>query len=72
MIKGYQLDKLLYAVKKDEKLRERFLRDFDAACLDFNLSDEEKTALKSRDYAALYELGAKDELILFLAKLSKK
>jgi hypothetical protein len=70
--RGYELDRILFKVKKDPEFRDRFLNEFNTACLDFALSKEEKAALRDRDYRALNDLCAKDELILFLAMLSRQ
>lgn len=69
--KGYELDRILFRVKKESVFQEKFFKDFENACNGYNLTEEEKLALKSRDFVKLYELGTKDELILALARLLK-
>jgi len=71
LIKGYELDRILFKVKKNEEFRRKFIEDFDSACEGFSLSPDERQALRNREYARLYDLGAKDELILVLARLSR-
>jgi Aromatic-ring-opening dioxygenase LigAB, LigA subunit len=66
--KGYELDRLLFKVKKDDEFRRRFFSNFEDACTGFKLSSEEKAALRKRDFASLSRLGVKPELILALAK----
>lgn len=70
--RGYELDRLLFRVKKDEEFRRRFFADFKSALEGFDLTEEEKKVLKARDYARLFELGVKDELIISLARFSKE
>jgi hypothetical protein len=68
---GYELDKIMFRVKKDKIFRENFLSDFDRTCKDFNLTEEERESLKLRNYSKLAELGLKPELVMALADIDK-
>jgi hypothetical protein len=68
---GYELDKIVFRVKKDKIFREKFVSDFDGACRDFSLTEEERECLKLRNYTKLAELGLKPELLMALADIDK-
>ncbi len=69
---GYELDRIIFRVKKDAKFRSNFLSHFDLACREFKLTEEEERGLKLRDYISLAKLGLKPELIMALAEIDKE
>lgn len=64
--KGYALNRMCYSFNEAVN-REEFLRDEDAYCTKFNLSEEHRQAVKNRDVLALLESGGN---IYYLAKLA--
>ena len=65
-----ELDRVLFRFKKDPSFRDEFFLDLQGALKGYDLTGEEKKALADRDYARLYDLGAKDDLIIPLARES--
>ena len=64
--KGYALNKMCVSFNSAEN-REEFLRDEDAYCRKFNLSDEQRRAVKNRNVLELLNAGGN---IYYLAKLA--
>lgn len=50
-------NKLVFEVRRDAALRERFRTDLEGLMRDYGLSDAEKTALRAADIKRLGELG---------------
>lgn len=53
----YALQKLIRDINRSPDVRGRFADDTDALLAAHNLTDDERSALRDRDYAALYRLG---------------
>ena len=53
----YEINSLLYRLKKDRAFRERFNADPKAAMEDLDLTDEERSAFLARDMYAINRLG---------------
>lgn len=68
---GYELDKIAFRIKKDVQFRDLFFSNFDLACQEYRLTEEERISLKARDYKKLAELGLKPELVIALAKIDE-
>ena len=64
--RGYALNKMCYSFNEAAN-RQEFLRDEDGYCAKFNLTDEQRRAVKSRDILAMLEAGGN---IYYLAKLA--
>jgi protocatechuate 4,5-dioxygenase alpha chain len=60
---------LIQDLKWNVDLRSRFEADEDAVLRDYPLTDEERAAIKDRDFKALYELGLHPYLLSQLARL---
>ena len=60
---------MIFRIKKDVDFRDKFISNFDLACRDYRLTEEERTSLKERNYKKLAELGLKPELVIALAKI---
>lgn len=60
---------MIFRIKKDVDFRDKFISNFDVACQQYRLTEEERTSLKARDYKKLAELGLKPELVIALAKI---
>lgn len=67
---AYELDRLLYRIKKDKVVRRQFLKNAESVLDMYQLSGEERTALRARNYSELSKLGAKPELVIALAMAS--
>ena len=64
--KGYALNKMCYSFN-DAANRAEFVRDEDAYCAKFGLSDGQRSAVRSRNVLELIEAGGN---IYYLAKLA--
>ena len=64
--KGYALNKMCYSFN-DAVNRAEFVRDEDAYCSKFGLSDEQRTAIRNRDVLALLAAGGN---VYYLAKFA--
>jgi protocatechuate 4,5-dioxygenase alpha chain len=63
-MKGYGLNKMCFSFNSDAN-RQAFLRDEDGYCRKFNLTDEQRRAVRRRDVLELLRAGAN---IYYLAK----
>ena len=54
---SYELQKAILQVNRNPEFRERFSQEPADATANFELSSEERAALTSKDYRALYRLG---------------
>ena len=64
--KGYALNRMCFSFNSVEN-RAAFLKDEDAYCRKFGLSEEQRAAVKSRDVLKMIEAGGN---IYYLAKLA--
>ena len=53
----YQVQKLVQAVNRDPRSRERFLESSESLADDFDLTDAERAALVGLEIHVLYEMG---------------
>jgi hypothetical protein len=53
----YALQKTIREINRNHEMRQRFIAAPQDALVDFDLTSEERDALVSRDYRALYRLG---------------
>jgi len=67
--KTLPLNDMIYYVRKDAELRERWLTDLKGVCEEFGLSDEEYQALKDVDVKRLMEIGTHQYLIPHILRL---
>jgi protocatechuate 4,5-dioxygenase alpha chain len=65
-VKGFALNRMCFSFNRAEN-RTAFLQDEDAYCRKFGLSEEQRTAVKSRDVLKLIEAGGN---VYYLAKLA--
>lgn len=65
-MKGYALNKMCYSFNKAEN-REEFLKDEDAYCAKYGLTEKQRKAIRSRDVLALIHAGG---CIYYLAKFA--
>jgi|TARA_R110002072_G_scaffold122870_2_gene257812 protocatechuate 4,5-dioxygenase alpha chain len=65
-VKGYQLNKMCFSFN-EAKNREAFVKDEDAYCDRYGLTDDQRAAVRERDVLKLLNLGGN---IYYLAKLT--
>jgi hypothetical protein len=66
----YDLSRLLFDLKMNESVYQMSLTDFEAVMADYDLSAEEKDALRSGDPRKLRQLGVHGMLCLYIKRLS--
>lgn len=65
----YHLSRLLFNLKMDEACLEKSLRNFGAVMNEYDLTTEERDALKSGDPRKLRQLGVHGMLCLYIKRL---
>lgn len=65
----YQLSKLLYVLNREDEAKAQFKADPAAFAAQFELTDEERTALLSHDIGLLYVLGVNGQILMHFAAL---
>jgi len=65
----YQLSKFFYHLNRDDRVKAEYLNDERAAIDQFDLSDEEVSAILSKDIGLLYVLGVNGQLLMHFAAL---
>jgi hypothetical protein len=66
----YEINSLLYRLKKDEPFRARFLGDARAALADADLTDAERAAFVAHDMRKINELGGYLHLVMSIPGLA--
>jgi hypothetical protein len=66
----YHLSRLLFDLKMNESCYQQALNDFEGLIGDYELTDEEKDALRSGDPRKLRQLGVHGMLCLYIKRLS--
>ena len=67
----YYVQKLLYQLNRDPTTRQRFAADLEGLLNDFDLTEEEKAALRAPDIGLLYVMGVNGQLLMHYAALRK-
>jgi hypothetical protein len=67
----YQVQKLIYQLNRDPRTRERYASERDAVLAEYELSDEERSAIKQPDIGLLYVLGVNGQLLMHFAALHR-
>lgn len=65
----YDLSRLLFDLKMDEAVYQKSLQDFEAVMSNYDLSAEEKDALRAGDPRKLRQLGVHGMLCLYIKRL---
>lgn len=65
----YYLQKLLYHLNRDPRVRRRFEEDFEALLAEYELSEEERTAVRQPDIGLLYVMGVNGQILMHYAAL---
>ncbi len=63
----YALQKLLWDVRKDAALAQRFRAEPDTVLDEYGITGEERAAMRAMDVKALYDRGANPYLLYFCA-----
>jgi hypothetical protein len=63
----YSLQKLLYNLNRDPKVKARFDSDFEGLLGEYELDDEEREAVRTHDIGKLYVLGVNGQLLMHLS-----
>ncbi|HNP35478.1 MAG TPA: hypothetical protein PKK10_06470 [Woeseiaceae bacterium] len=63
----YHLQKFLYTLNRDESAQHRYRSDLDGLMSDFDLNEEERTALEEGDIGLLYVLGVNGQILMHYA-----
>lgn len=66
----YHLSRLLFDLKMNESLYQRSLKDFETVMGEYDLTPEEKDALRSGDPRKLRQLGVHGMLCLYIKRLN--
>jgi Aromatic-ring-opening dioxygenase LigAB, LigA subunit len=65
----YDLSRLLFDLKMNESLYQRSLKDFEKVMAEYELTTEEKDALRAGDPRKLRQLGVHGMLCLYIKRL---
>lgn len=65
----YYVQKLLYQLNRDAASRGRFETEIDSVLADYDLTEEELTAIRTPDIGLLYVLGVNGQLLMHYAAL---
>jgi hypothetical protein len=65
----YQLSKLLYSLNRDESAKARYRGSPDAFTREFDLDEEERSAIVGKDVGLLYVLGVNGQILMHFAAL---
>jgi hypothetical protein len=66
----YDVSRLLFDLKMNESIYQRASADLEKVMIDYNLSSEEKDALRAGDPRKLRQLGVHGMLCLYIKRLS--
>ena len=66
----YHLSRLLFDLKMNESLYKRLLKDFETVMGEYDLTLEEKDALRSGDPRKLRQIGVHGMLCLYIKRLN--
>lgn len=67
--RGLKTHELVQDIKWDRELRERWEQDMDAVLDTYDLTAQERRAIRERDFKALYDMGVHQYLLAQLARL---
>lgn len=63
----YHLQKLMFDLNRDPQVQQRYRGDVDALLAAYELTDEERDALKNSDVGLIYVLGVNGQLLMHYA-----
>ena len=65
----YQVQKFLYQLNRDDKLKDQFKTNLDSLLAEYDLTPEESGALREGDIGLLYVLGVNGQILMHFAAL---
>lgn len=65
----YHTQKLLYQLNRDPSVRRRFDEDFASLLAEYELTQEERDALREPDIGLLYVMGVNGQILMHYAAL---
>lgn len=65
----YHVQKLIYQLNRDPTVRKQYEESFDALLEGFELTDEERRAIREPDIGLLYVMGVNGQLLMHYAAL---
>lgn len=65
----YYVQKLMYQLNRDERVRARFDRELDALLDEYPLTDEERQAIVGGDIGLLYVMGVNGQILMHYAAM---
>ncbi len=65
----YAVQKLIYQLNRDPQVRQQLQHDMDGLLAQFELTDEERTAIRDPDIGLLYVMGVNGQLLMHYAAL---
>lgn len=65
----YYTQKLLYQLNRDPATRRRFDKDFEGLLGEYELTEEERAALRKPDIGLLYVMGVNGQILMHYAAL---
>ncbi len=63
----YHLQKFLFVLNRDENAQQQYKSDLDSLLDNYELTDEERTALSAGDIGLLYVLGVNGQILMHYA-----
>ena len=65
----YGVQKLIFQLNRDPGVRKRYEEDFESLLADFELTEEERQAIRAPDIGLLYVMGVNGQLLMHYAAL---
>lgn len=63
----YQLQKLLYNLNRDDRVKAQYAENLEALLAEYDLSEQESEALRDGDVGLLYVLGVNGQILMHYA-----
>ena len=65
----YYIQKFLYQLNRDPGVQRRFREDLEGLLSEYDLSEEERAAIRARDVGLLYVLGVNGQILMHYGAL---
>jgi hypothetical protein len=65
----YQVQKFLYHLNRDDKVKAAYHGDLESLLADYELTEEERNALRDGDVGKLYVIGVNGQILMHFAAL---
>ena len=63
----YQLQKILFEIDRNPEVHHRYVEDLESLMKNYELTDEEKEALRTKDIGLIYVLGVNCQILMHFA-----